>query len=207
MVFIPQRIWYALPVWSTICFLLLKESVSFTRLLTFTNQHRVVQNDVSSTRVVQPNFQLFSTASDTNAPTVPPPNFDGKLIFPMRALTYGLKGHTVAAVYAVMNKSFKRGSDGSWNTCEFIGVTRNLDETLQSLMEEHGAEKMAHVRAMSYPYPQRTAMEELANKWMALSKEADGNADVVLMDSDGWEEETEEDNVVSFGKYLYFAFL
>ena len=103
----------------------------------------------------------------------------------------------MAAVYAVMNKGFQRGSsDGSWDTCEFIGVTRNLDETLQSLMKEHGAEKMAHVRAMSYPYPQRTAMEELANKWMALSKDAAGNADVVLMDADGWEDPVlEEDEV------------
>ena len=37
------------------------------------------------------------------------PTFDGKVVFPIKSITIGLKDHTVAAVYSVMNDEYKRG--------------------------------------------------------------------------------------------------
>ena len=37
------------------------------------------------------------------------PTFDGKIVFPTKAVTSGLNGHTVPAVYSVMNENYKRG--------------------------------------------------------------------------------------------------
>ena len=37
------------------------------------------------------------------------PTLNGKLVLPVKAMAAGLKGHKVAAVYAVLNSSYKRG--------------------------------------------------------------------------------------------------
>lgn len=180
-------------------FLVFEQCTSFIVTPAFSNVNHCVEKDFLrpnasfQTTKMRPSSssQLFSTSSETDAPKVPAPTFDGKLIFPMRALTIGLKDHTVAAVYAIMNKGYKRGQD-SWTNCEFIGVTRDLDSTLKALVEEHGSEKVAHGRVISYPYPQKVAMEELANKWVAMSKEAGGSADMALIESEGWETASNE---------------
>merc|ERR1712071_425967 len=104
----------------------------------------------------------------------------------------GLKGHVVASVYAVFNQNHKRGTspEHSWNNCEFVGITRNLEEALQSLLLSHEPDIVSHARVMSYPYPQKAAMQELANKWIQMSKDAGGNAaSVVIMESEVWDTE------------------
>ena len=37
------------------------------------------------------------------------PVLDGKRVLPLRVMKAGLKGHTVAAVYALLNSDYKRG--------------------------------------------------------------------------------------------------
>jgi hypothetical protein len=37
------------------------------------------------------------------------PTLNGKIILPVKAMAVGLKGHKVAAVYAVLNSGYKRG--------------------------------------------------------------------------------------------------
>jgi hypothetical protein len=37
------------------------------------------------------------------------PTFNGKVVYPVKVFLAGLKGHKVAATYAVMNNSYKRG--------------------------------------------------------------------------------------------------
>ena len=37
------------------------------------------------------------------------PTLNGKVVLPLKAMKVGLKGHKVAAVYALLNKNYKRG--------------------------------------------------------------------------------------------------
>ncbi len=37
------------------------------------------------------------------------PTLNGKMVLPVKAMSAGLKGHKVAAVYAVLNANYKRG--------------------------------------------------------------------------------------------------
>ena len=53
-----------------------------------------------------------STVQAAEPPTVASssaPILNGKRVLPFKVLTGGLKGHKVAAVYAVINSSYKRG--------------------------------------------------------------------------------------------------
>jgi len=95
------------------------------------------------------------------------PRLDGSILYPMKVLSVGLKNQKVPAVYAVFNNSFKSaGGDGEgWEYCEYIGVTRDLNDSLESLLRNNGGDVIASVRALSFAYPQRTAMEEVAMRW------------------------------------------
>ncbi len=58
-------------------------------------------------------------------------------------------------------------SDG-WEHCEYVGITKDLNAMLQSQYKKFGPEKVAYVRALSFAYPQKTAMQEISNSWRAL---------------------------------------
>ena len=47
--------------------------------------------------------------SSSEAPLSKAPSFNGKTVFPLKVFMNGLKGHQVAAVYAILNKNYKRG--------------------------------------------------------------------------------------------------
>jgi hypothetical protein len=47
-----------------------------------------------------------SSASEVSAPA---PALDGMRVLPFKIMKAGLKGHKVAAVYALLNKDYKRG--------------------------------------------------------------------------------------------------
>jgi len=114
------------------------------------------------------------------------------MVFPIQALTAGLKGHKVAAVYAVMNKRYKRGSENEWQHCEHIGFTRDLNENLQSHIETYGRTRTAHIRALSFAYPQKTAMMEVATRWKEQVAQAGGNGewvDITAEDDEGEDED------------------
>jgi predicted GIY-YIG superfamily endonuclease len=67
-----------------------------------------------------------------------------------------------------------RSGDG-WEYCEYVGVTQNLEEALNSHLAKQGKDAVAYVRALSFPYPQRTAMEDVALQWRRLIHEAGGS--------------------------------
>lgn len=145
------------------------------------------KNYISSQRGVNSSTKKNSesssnSSSKSNTPSADfdkAPTFDGKMVFPTRALTAGLAGHTVAAVYAIMNKKYKRGSDDNeWGHCEHIGYTRDLNEDIQSHIETYGA-RVAHIRALSFAYPQRVAMMEVASRWKDQVIQAGGNGEWV----------------------------
>jgi NifU-like domain len=133
---------------------------------------------VTSTRAQQ-RFGLFVSteqeagAADTpdggSAPSTPPPVLNGKMVLPVRVVMTGLEGHTLPAVYAVIRSGFARGSDG-WVQTEYIGRTTNLYETLQNHISEHGSDKVAHIRALSFSFPQEGAMQSVVNEWTEAAK-------------------------------------
>ena len=73
-----------------------------------------------------------------------------------------------------MNIYFR--SDG-WEHCEYVGITKDLNAMLQSQYTKFGSEKVAYVRALSFAYPQKTAMQEISNSWRALVPTTIGNDD------------------------------
>jgi len=115
---------------------------------------------------------------------------NGKMVFPLKALAAGLEGHKVAAVYAVMNSQYKRGAGEGWEHCEYVGVTRDLGAALQS-HGKRGTSDVAHIRALSFAYPQRSAMEEFASRWRGKAGDEGGNAATVGKE---WEADLDEEN-------------
>ena len=138
--------------------------------------------------------------SDSNDPTnaesvlSKAPSFNGKTVFPMKVFMNGLKGHEVAAVFAVMNKKYNRKVNiEGWDCVQHISITKDLYATLESLQGEYSNEQVAYVRALSFVYPQKSAMEEVAMKWKAVvddgyggmhawntDSNADADADAVI---------------------------
>ncbi len=47
--------------------------------------------------------------TENEVPLSKAPSFNGKTVFPVKVFMNGLKGHQVAAVYAILNKNYKRG--------------------------------------------------------------------------------------------------
>jgi len=105
-----------------------------------------------------------SPTASTSAPSAPPPVLNGKMVLPMRVALSGLSGHVVPAVYAVIRSGYTRGSDG-WDKVEYVGRTTHLYETLQQFILEHGSDKVAHLRALSFSFPQEGAMQSVVDDW------------------------------------------
>ena len=117
-----------------------------------------------------------STVSRTEVPQAPAPVLNGKRVIPYRVMAAGLKGQKVAAVYAILNSTYNRGQEG-WDAAVHVGVSQDLDTTLQSLVDEHGGKSVAHVRALSFSFPQPGAMQEIASQWKELALDAGANID------------------------------
>ena len=123
-----------------------------------------------------------STTSTESSPKTPILN--GKRVLPYKIMTGGIKGQpAVAAVYAILNQSYKRGQEG-WDAAVHIGVTQDLDQCLERLVEKFGMEQVAHVRALSFSYPQPAAMQEVASEWKETAVEAGAQLD------DSWADDT-----------------
>lgn len=125
---------------------------------------------------------LFSTEADeakveTGAPDAASkaPVLNGKRVLPYKVLMAGVKGHVVAGVYAILSKDYARGSAG-WESVEHIGVSTDIASSLETYLEEHGADKVAHVRALSFVVPNQAAMEQVAGEWKAEVTKAGGKA-------------------------------
>jgi len=120
----------------------------------------------------RPSSKLYSAANEeiSKAPTL-----NGKVVLPTKAMTAGLKGHKVAAVYAVLNSNYKRGSGEGWQHVEHVSITRDLASDINYFLAQKGADSVAHVRAMSFSYPQKAVMEDYANGWRVKVHDAGGD--------------------------------
>jgi len=147
-------------------------------------------------------FALTSSNTDgdeiSNKP--PAPVLNGKRILPLKIMLAGLKGHQVAAAYAILSPEYKKlggGTDG-WEACQHVGVTRDVSETLKDHLNEHGKDRVAHVRALSFLIPNENAMESIASDWRKEAIEVKGmtNFDPLLaaMDMDDFYEDDDDDD-------------
>ncbi|KAK1740945.1 hypothetical protein QTG54_008197 [Skeletonema marinoi] len=93
------------------------------------------------------NDETESSTEISKAPTL-----NGKMVLPLKAMLVGLKGHKVAAVYALLNKNYKRGSGEGWEHVQYIGITKDLTAVLTNEAPQYDT---AHVRALSFTYPQK----------------------------------------------------
>jgi len=148
----------------------------------FTSQSTVPTNSVKS-KTVSPSRSAFyastsSTATDgdeiQNKP--PAPVINGKRVLPMKIMQVGLKGHQVAAVYAILSPSYKKAGCGpeGWEACQHVGITRDLSATIKEHLDEHGKDRVAHVRALSFLIPNKNAMESIASDWRKEAMEVKG---------------------------------
>ena len=108
---------------------------------------------------------------DVPSPSTPPPVLNGKMVLPMRVVMTGLAGHNLPAVYAVIRSGYIRGSDG-WSQVEYISRTTNLYQSLKNHIAEHGSDKVAHLRALSFSFPQEGAMQAVVDEWTESAKAA-----------------------------------
>jgi hypothetical protein len=118
-----------------------------------------------------------TVTTTTTTPRTPPPVLNGKRVLPYKIVMTGLQDHRVAAVVCVMNTAYVRNSDG-WESAIYIGVTQDLSATLQSLHNADATElRVAHVRALSFVFPQPNAMQEVADDWRRQAIDAGAKLD------------------------------
>jgi hypothetical protein len=60
-------------------------------------------------QVLQSTTNNEETSTDAANEISKAPTLNGKAVLPLKAMKVGLKGHKVAAVYALLNKNYKRG--------------------------------------------------------------------------------------------------
>jgi len=75
------------------------------------NGNHFLQQLLPSTSLTKNAPQLSTRLSASNASDVsaPAPVLDGQRVLPFKIMKAGLKGHKVAAVYALLNSDYKRG--------------------------------------------------------------------------------------------------
>lgn len=137
-----------------------------------------------------------SSSVETKTPTTPVPVLNGKRVLPYKVMKSGLKGHKIAAVYALLDSNYKRGTEG-WENVVYVDVTKDLDTTLQMHYDKMGTDKVAHIRALSFSFPEPSAMNEVAGLWKKSVAEAGGfviNPADYLFDEDEDDEDDEFDD-------------
>lgn len=103
------------------------------------------------------------------------PTFNGQLTLPFKVISSGLTNTTpVAAVYAIQSLKPSRPNDISYANIQHIGYTKDLLKDLIQLKQTYG-EQIAYVRALSFAYPQKNAMMEVANRWASLVQDQGGS--------------------------------
>lgn len=140
---------------------------------------------------------------DPNGP--PTPVLNGKRVLPVKIMMAGLKGHKVAATYAVLSRDFKKprdgGGGGDWESCKHVGVSLDLGATLAEHLEEQTnrncKENVGHIRALSFMIPNESAMESIASDWrkLALAEKGVTNFDPVVaaMDLEDYLDDEDDD--------------
>lgn len=165
--------------------------------ITIARHHRQQQQPAIAT-TLHASTEEDQETSTSSAPSTPAPQFNGKTILPMRVVTPGLQGHRVAAVYAVLNSSYKKKTGGEgWEHCEHVGITRDLAAALRAHVAARGPKSVAHLRALSFSFPQKGVMEDMAAEWRAKAGEAGGNAPSMAWADDGKVADDGEDAVAA----------
>lgn len=59
---------------------------------------------------------------------------------------------------------YKRSGDG-WECVEHISITKDLASDINYFLSQKGSDTVAHIRALSFSYPQKATMEDFANSW------------------------------------------
>ena len=62
------------------------------------------------------------------------------------------------------NFILKRSGEG-WEHVEHISITRDLASDINYFLSIKGSDAVAHIRALSFSYPQKQTMEDFANSW------------------------------------------
>jgi Fe-S cluster biogenesis protein NfuA len=126
------------------------------------------------------------------------PSLNGKILLPLKAILVGLGQHKVAAVYAILQNYTNNerdgvegsSSDGGWEKVVHIGITKDLSTELTTYIKQKNSntnnmkdgggvpssqkqqQQQYHVRALSFSYPQKSIMEEIANTWRSKVQES-----------------------------------
>ena len=117
------------------------------------------------------------TDASPSSTKTPPPVLNGKMVLPYTVLSKGLAGHTMYGVYAILNGDYKRGKSGEgWQHVEYVAVAdSDLAQSLASYQYTNSGVDLStcHVRALSFSFPQRAAMQEVAEEWKTKAQEAE----------------------------------
>jgi Fe-S cluster biogenesis protein NfuA len=120
---------------------------------------------------------LFSTTDESasassSSSSTAAPILNGKRVLPYKIMMTGLQSHRVAGVFAVLDSSYKRGTEG-WEACTYVGVSQDLGSAIQWLHENDVTQlKVAHIRALSFSFPEPNAMQQIADDWRRQATEA-----------------------------------
>jgi len=131
-----------------------------------------------------------SSPSDSESELSKPPTFNGQLILPVKIVLNGLQNHKVAAVYAI-----QPNRTNGYAAVTHISITKDLKADLESLisyMDEgkgngKGSKQIGFVRALSFAYPQKTAMEEVMQRWISMVIGEGGSLGFLDEDEEGEE--------------------
>lgn len=131
---------------------------------------------------------LYSSNADSDEIFGKAPSFNGQIIFPTNTLMKGLQNHKVAAVYAIQATKTK---PSQWGEVKHIGFTKDLFGDLETLTQQFGPSQIGFVRALSFAYPQKSAMVETANRWAGSVMEEGGSLGLVQVEERSQEEKEE----------------
>jgi Fe-S cluster biogenesis protein NfuA len=150
---------------------------------------------IQSSQTQTQRTSLALCAAEINAA----PTLDGTRILPYKVLRGGLAGHKVAAVYAILDASYKRGSSSTdgWDAARYVGVANDVATRLLLHARQH---EVAYVRAMSFATPNDPmAMQEIVRQWKTKALDAganleDLNVNEYLFDEDDDDDDDEDDD-------------
>jgi len=131
---------------------------------------------------------LYSSNGDSDEILGKAPSFNGQIIFPTSTLMKGLQNHKVAAVYSIQSIKTK---PSQWGEVKHIGFTKDLFGDLETLTQQFGPSQIGFVRALSFAYPQKSAMVETANRWAGSVMEEGGSLGLVQVEERSQEEKDE----------------
>ena len=128
---------------------------------------------------------VFASTSNNNEEISKAPTFNGQLVLPLKAVLPGLKPHKVAAVYAIYSE-YNRAEKEAWGKIKHIDITKDLYSDLIKLKDT--CVDVNYVKALSFAYPQKSAMQEVADRWIALMIDNGGQPGLTVAPSRSTEE-------------------